>query len=132
MANENPVTDMIILYVADQQLSRDFYKAILNKQPKLDVPGMTEFELNKKTMLGLMPESGIAKILGDKIPSPSMGNGIPRCELYLAVSDVEKAFQNLIIHGGKAISLPVMRDWGHFAAYGTDPDGHVIAFAQIK
>ena len=132
MTNENPVTDMIILYVADQQRSRDFYKAILNKTPKLDVPGMTEFELNEKTLLGLMPESGIAKILGDKTPSPSSGNGIPRCELYLAVADVEKAFKNLIVNGGKSISPPEMRDWGHFTAYGIDPDGNVIAFAQIK
>lgn len=132
MTNENPVTDMIILYVADQQRSRDFYKAILNKEPKLDVPGMTEFELNEKTLLGLMPESDIAKILGDKTPSPSSGNGIPRCELYLAVPDVNKAFENLIVNGGKSISPPEMRDWGHFTAYGIDPDGNIIAFAQIK
>jgi predicted enzyme related to lactoylglutathione lyase len=131
MANENPVTDMIILYVADQQRSRDFYKAILNREPKLDVPGMTEFSLNEKTLLGLMPESGIEKILGDKMPSPNSGNGIPRCELYLAVPDVEIAFEKLIIHGGKSISPPEMRDWGHFAAYGADPDGHVVAFAQV-
>lgn len=132
MTIENSVTDMLILYVADQQRSKEFYKAILNKEPKLDVPGMTEFVLNEKTLLGLMPESGIAKILGNKIPSPSSGTGIPRCELYIAVPDVEKTFKSLIANGGKSISPPEMRDWGHFTAYGADPDGHIVAFAQVE
>lgn len=131
MKKENRVSDMIILYVANQQRSSSFYKAVLGKDPILDVPGMTEFELNKKTLLGLMPEEGIQKILGDKLPHPSSGNGIPRCELYISVLDVAKAFDNLLNKGGKPISPPKKRDWGHFAAYGADPDGHVIAFAQI-
>jgi predicted enzyme related to lactoylglutathione lyase len=127
---DNEIKDMIILYVADQRRSCSFYMAVLGKEPILDVPGMTEFELNDKTLLGLMPESGIEKILGDKLPPPSKGSGIPRCELYLSVPDVVKAFDNLIGTGGKSISPPEMRNWGHFAAYGADPDGNVIAFAQ--
>lgn len=132
MTQENFPKDMIILYVADQQRSCSFYKAILGKEPILDVPGMTEFELNEKTLLGLMPEAGIQKILGDKTPLASSGNGIPRCELYISVSDVSKAFYNLKSNGGKSISPSEMREWGHFAAYGADPDGHIIAFAQIN
>jgi predicted enzyme related to lactoylglutathione lyase len=132
MEKENQVSDMIILYVADQQRSSKFYRSVLGKEPLLDVPGMTEFELNEKTLLGLMPEAGIEKILGDKVPAPSTGKGIPRCEIYLSVPDVKKAFENLIQNGGKIISPPEIRNWGHLAAYGSDPDGHVIAFAQIK
>ncbi|MGD0712199.1 MAG: VOC family protein [Bacteroidales bacterium] len=127
---ETEIKDMIILYVADQQRSRDFYKAILNKEPSLDVPGMTEFALNEKTQLGLMPENGIAKILGDALPHPAKGNGIPRCEIYIAVENVKQSFDNLILNGGKAISEPQMRNWGHVVAYGSDPDGHVIALAS--
>ena len=131
MIQENFLKDMIVLYVADQQRSCSFYKAVLGKEPLLNVPGMTEFELNEKTILGLMTESGIQKILGDKTPSPSSGNGIPRCELYIAVTDVTNAYDNLLSNGGKSISPPGMRDWSHFAAYGVDPDWHIIAFAQI-
>jgi predicted enzyme related to lactoylglutathione lyase len=107
---ETEIKDMIILYVADQQRSRDFYKAILNKEPSLDVPSMTEFVLNEKTQLGLMPENGIAKILGDALPHPAKGNGIPRCEIYIKVDNVVAAFNNLIKQGGKAISEPQMRN----------------------
>lgn len=121
---------MIILYVSDQVKSRDFYRAILGKEPFLDVPGMTEFEMNKCTLLGLMPEEGIAKILGNKTPDPKSGNGIPRCEIYFSVKDVDTSFQKFIENGGVSISPPEIRNWGHNVAYGADPDGNIIAFAS--
>ena len=48
-----------ILYVSDQQRSRDLYAVLLDLDPVLDVPGMTEFDLGG-CKLGLMPEEGIA------------------------------------------------------------------------
>lgn len=124
------IKDMIILYVSDPQKSRDFYKSILRKEPLLDVPGMTEFELNANTILGLMPEESIHRILGDEMPHPAIGTGIPRCELYLSVEVPEHEYENLLNSGGTAISAPQLRDWGHTTAYGADPDGHIIAFAK--
>ncbi|MFH2095814.1 MAG: VOC family protein, partial [Bacteroidota bacterium] len=91
----------IILYVSDQAKSRDFYSAILGLQPVLDVPGMTEFEIHPGMKLGLMPESGIAKIIGANLPHPSGGNGIPRCELYLLVNDAEVHYDMALELGAK-------------------------------
>lgn len=121
-----------ILYVADQKRSRDFYSNILRMQPQLDVPGMTEFTLNENLKLGLMPETGIAKILEAKTPHPSSGSGIPRCELYLYVDDVEAEFINAIKGGAVVISPIEERNWGEVVGYLTDPDGHIIAFAKKK
>jgi catechol 2,3-dioxygenase-like lactoylglutathione lyase family enzyme len=90
------IKTMLILYVADQKKSCDFYKAILGKEPQLDVPGMTEFELNDLTILGLMPEEGIQCILGGAMPHPAKGNGIPRCELYLNVENPEFSYKKRI------------------------------------
>ncbi|MBN8670009.1 MAG: hypothetical protein J0L80_04945 [Chitinophagales bacterium] len=95
----------IIFYVADQQMSKQFYQFVLNAKPILDVPGMTEFLLSKDCKLGLMPETGIAKILGDKVPHPSTGNGIPRYELYLYTTGTADYYQRLVIAGAKEISL---------------------------
>jgi len=120
----------IILYVSDQKRSRDFYSAILLKEPSLDVPGMTEFALSNNLKLGLMPENGIAKILSDKTPHPSSGNGIPRCELYLKVSNPEDSYRLAVSLGAKEISMVQHRDWGDTAGYVADPDGHIIAFAS--
>jgi uncharacterized glyoxalase superfamily protein PhnB len=119
----------IILYVADQQRSQDFYSTVLDKQPELDVPGMTEFSLSTSVKLGLMPENGIARILAGKTPHPSTGSGIPRCELYLRVDDLTLSFDRALGVGGKEVSAIRARDWGDTVGYLADPDGHIIAFA---
>lgn len=119
-----------ILYVSDQTASKHFYQAILAQEPALDVPGMTEFLLSDGCKLGLMPNHGIAKILGDALPHPGLGAGIPRSELYLYVEDPRERYHQAIRAGAKAVSPVGERDWGDIAGYVADPDGHVIAFAQ--
>lgn len=121
---------MIILYVSDQQRSRDFYSEILQCKPVLDVNGMTEFLLSENFKLGLMPEKGIAKILGNRTRHPQEGSGIPRCELYLFVDDPSEALQRAVRAGALEISPAEQRSWGDTAAYCADPDGHIIAFAK--
>jgi uncharacterized glyoxalase superfamily protein PhnB len=120
----------VILYVSDQQASCEFYQKLLRKKPDLNVPGMTEFELSDGLKLGLMPNTGIARILGDKVPHPDTGNGIPRCELYLSVKDIQMEFENATSAGAKSISPIIDRDWGDKVCYFADPDGHIIAFAE--
>jgi uncharacterized glyoxalase superfamily protein PhnB len=119
-----------IIYVADQQKSRDFYKNLFNIEPTLDVPGMTEFNLTSNCKLGIMPESGIAKILGDKTLHPSKGSGIPRCELYLKVENAPNYFNRGLVLGGAAISPIQKRDWGDTVGYLADIDGHIIAIVE--
>jgi uncharacterized glyoxalase superfamily protein PhnB len=77
-----------------------------------------------------MPNKSIAKILMDKLPNPELGNGIPRCELYLYVENIELEFENAIKSGAKLISSIQNRDWGDKVCYFADIDGHVIAFAE--
>ena len=120
----------IILFVADQQKSRDFYSSVLQMNPELDVPGMTEFMLTGGLKLGLMPENGIARILSDQTPHPKTGNGIPRCELYLLLDNVDEAYERALKAGAKEISKIQDRDWGDAVGYLSDPDGHLIAFAK--
>ncbi len=120
----------IILYVRDQQRSRDFYSRLLRCEPDLHVPGMTEYIIGPGCKLGLMPNAGIARILEGKTPHPDTGDGIPRCELYLYVSDVQAEFEHCVLCGAALISPPQDRDWGDRACYFADPDGHIIAFAQ--
>ncbi len=119
-----------VLYVADQEKSKYFYEQLLGINPCLDVPGMTEFELTATTKLGIMPENGIARILSPKMPHPKNGNGIPRCEVYLKVEKAEEFIKKGIELGGKMISELEHRDWGDKVGYISDPDGHVIAFAE--
>ena len=119
-----------ILYVSDQQRAADFYSGVLQMSPSLNVPGMTEFTLAENLKLGLMPENGIAKIITPAMQHPATGAGIPRCELYLLVENVDEAYQRALKAGGKAVSAPADRDWGDRVAYVADADGHVIAFSK--
>ncbi len=120
-----------ILYVDDQERSTDFYRHILGKSPDLHVPGMTEFELNDTSVLGLMPVAGIRRLLGNAIPDPSVAAGIPRAEVYLVVPEAAPYMARALQAGAVLLSPLQARDWGHLAGYVLDPDGHVLAFAEV-
>jgi catechol 2,3-dioxygenase-like lactoylglutathione lyase family enzyme len=119
-----------ILYVQDQARSTDFYTQVLDCPPSLNVPGMTEFALAENMILGLMPVSGIKRLLGDKLPDPARGAGVPRSEIYLLVTQPLIYHRRALAAGALELSALAERDWGHRAAYSLDPDGHVLAFAE--
>jgi catechol 2,3-dioxygenase-like lactoylglutathione lyase family enzyme len=119
-----------ILYVSDQERSTAFYSDILEIEPVLHVPGMTEFQLLENVKLGLMPEKGIVRILENKITNPATANGIARCELYLKTDDIQKKYRDLIQKGIEILKTPAEMNWGDTVFYLTDPDGHIIAFTQ--
>lgn len=121
-----------ILYVSNQEKSKVFYEMMFQQAPTLHVPGMTEFTLNESTKIGLMPNDGIAKIVSPTLPHPEKGNGIPRCELYLTIENLEEQFSRLLNAGGILISPISSRDWGDTVGYLADFDGHVIALASKK
>lgn len=119
-----------ILYVNNQESSSRFYEAIFRTKPTLEVPGMTEFTLSETLKIGLMPNNGIAKIITPATLHPEKGNGIPRCELYFYVENIELEFQNALQAGAKIISGIENRNWGDRVCYFADLDGHIIAFAE--
>ena len=121
---------IFILYVQDQKRSKEFYSALFKKEPSLDVPGMTEFVLFENVVLGLMPEEGITKLLDGKITDPNKASGIARSEIYLYVDKPEFYYNKLIELGGAGISKALKRSWGDIVAYGSDLDGHILAFAS--
>lgn len=117
-----------ILYVGDQARSAEFYSRVLSIQPRLNVPGMTEFTLPGGGVLGLMPEVGIARLLGitpDERPCAPAGI---RAELYLVVDDPGELHARALAAGARELSPLLPRDWGHIAAYSRDFDGYVLAF----
>lgn len=120
-----------ILYVADQGKSTRFYSKVLDKQPELNVPGMTEFHLNDGGVLGLIPEAGIRRLLGSRLPDLATARNIPRAEVYLLVDEPKDFHRRAIDDGAVELSPLQLRDWGHEASYCLDPDGHVLSFARV-
>ena len=123
-------TAHFILYVADQAASAAFYRSVLGRPPALDVPGMTEFELAGGSVLGLMPEAGIHRLLGGALADPAAARGVARAELYLVVADARTHHARALACGARELSPVTPRDWGADVGYCQDPDGHVLAFAE--
>jgi len=121
-----------ILYLANQQKSRDFYADLLQLTPVLDVPGMTEFQLKPGVKLGLMPEQGIGEMLAKVMPHPGKAGGVPRCELYLKVNNAALYMQRAVKNKAVLVSNLQQRDWGDVVGYVADLDGHIVAFAETK
>ena len=119
-----------VFYVRDQEASTEFYSHTLGYDPILNVPGMTEYELSTGCCLGLMPATGIKSLLGETLPDPNIGHGIPRAELYLHVEKPEEFHRRGLEAGAKELSPMQERDWGDIAGYCLDLDGHVLAFGK--
>lgn len=120
-----------ILFVASQETSAAFYSSLLGEAPILNVPGMTEFRLGQGAILGLMPEDGIVRLLGGSINHPASARAAPRSELYLLVGDASEFHVRAIAAGARELSPLAVRDWGHMVAYSLDPDGHLLAIANL-
>ncbi len=123
-------TSLFIFYIADQERSTRFYSQVLGIEPRLHVPGMTEFDLPGGGALGLMPEQGVRRLLGEALPDPGETRGIPLAELYLLMDDPSLFHARALAAGATELSPLLPRDWGHLAAYSLDPDGYVLAFAS--
>lgn len=119
-----------ILFVVDQVRSTDFYSRVLGIEPRLDVPGMTEFHLSDGAVLGLMPRDSAARLFADMIEIVDERDFGKSAELYLLVDDAADYLKRAIENGASEVSPMSLRNWGHLAGYCLDPDGHVIAFAQ--
>lgn len=119
-----------ILYVTDQTRSAGFYRKVLDLEPIVDVPGITEFELRPGCILGVMPALSAKRLLG--VDAAPFRAGAPREELYLVVEDPDGCHRRALENGASELSAMATRDWGHRAAYSIDPEGHVLAFAEKK
>lgn len=119
-----------IVYVRDQEASANFYRFVLGQEPSLHVPGMTEFQVRDGCVIGLMPEKGIKRLLGDSIEDPETNQGASRAEIYLTVQHPELFLARALKSGARLLSPLSLRDWGDEAGYVLDLDGTVLAFAR--
>ena len=120
-----------IIYVQDQEFSKNFYSEILDLKPTLDVPGMTEFKVASNVTLGIMPESGIKRILGAKADELKNSKAPLKAEIYLRHKNAKKIFELALERGAKKISDFEKRNWGEEVAYLLDKDGNIIGLSKI-
>ena len=126
----DPAPTLFVLYVRFVSTSRNFYCNLLALELIVSEPGMVIFRLDSGVELGLMAETAIQSLLPD-MPDPRPDREIARCELYLRLRGADAAFQRGKDAGARELSPMALRDWGERAGYLLDPDGHVIACADL-
>jgi uncharacterized glyoxalase superfamily protein PhnB len=115
----------LIAFVADQEVSAQFFRQVLGAEPSLHVDGMTEFTLGADCVLGLMPEAGIRRLLDLDAPRAGLA-----AELYLHVDDPAAFHVRAVEAGATELSPLQPRDWGDEVAYSRTTDGVLLAFAR--
>jgi uncharacterized glyoxalase superfamily protein PhnB len=128
---ETGMKAFFIFFVDNQAATTEFYSKVLLLEPTLNVPGMTEFTLPDGTKFGFMLNGGIKNLLGEKLPDPAKAAGIPRSEIYLMVNGAALYHKRAVENGAKEIQTLKAMPWGQEVAYSLDPDGHILAFAEI-
>lgn len=118
------------MFVTDPAKSTEFYSRILNAEPDLNVPGMTEFHLSDGAVLGLMPRTSAERLFNGRVMIAQEKTKEKCAELYLLVDDAATYIHRAVAAGAREISPLQLRDWGHRAGYYLDPDGQIIAFAE--
>lgn len=91
---------------------------------------MTEFNLSENTILGLMPSSGVKKILENKTVVYDSSEKIAKAELYIVVDKIQDYYDRAITLKTILLSEIKERDWGQKVVYFLDPDNYVIAIAE--
>ena len=119
-----------ILFVQNQEDSIRFYEKLLRRKPILNVPGMTEFELQENHILGLMPSENIERIIDEKMKSIQKNSDLIICELYIYVDNLDEMLDYCKAENFNVVSDLKPRNWGDRAFYISDQDGHLIAFSE--
>ena len=68
--------------------------------------------LTENAILGIMPSSGIKKMLLNKIDTIHASEGFIKSELYIVVDNIEKYVSRAVNVKAKVLSEVSERDWG--------------------
>ena len=104
---------------------RAFYRAIGWEENDGSDDTYTSFTLNG-VRLALYP----IELLGEEaapqgaVIAPGVWNGITLGINVASREQVERAFEEAVAAGGRAIEAPAERSWGGASAYVADPEGH--------
>jgi lactoylglutathione lyase len=116
--------DYVILYVTDMPRSIAFYRDVVGLEFKFEQAGYAEF-VTSGTKFGLYETEKLETLIGSK-PTP----GGTSMEVVFLVDEVDSEVERLKALGVELLSGPVDRAWGHRTIHFSDPDGHVVEFAQ--
>jgi hypothetical protein len=118
--------DFVSLVSADLERTRRFYVEGfgLAVDSISDGPDHLKIELENEVSIVFYERAAFEKQFGD-IVGPTLGGGLILSHTVPARSDVDAVLARSAAAGGSLAGAPVEQDWGGFAGYIKDPDGHL-------
>lgn len=121
---------IVIFAVSDPTASARIYSEVFGFVVQVDAPNYVELRMTQGSSLGLYQKEGFPRNFGGRIAPKAAGAAQP-AELYVRVPDASAVIGALEAHGWALQSALAERPWGERVAYFLDPDGFVVAVAEI-
>ncbi len=120
--------DAVVLFVADLDRAKTFYRDTLGLQMKYEDQESAGFDFDP-TLLLLVSIAGAQDLLSREavaVPRPAGSSS----QLVAFVDDVDGLYTDLVAQGVEFVRKPIDREWGLRTAHFKDPDGNIWEIAQ--
>jgi lactoylglutathione lyase len=120
--------NVITLFVADEQRSKEFYERLFEVTGTDEGHGTIIFKLDNLFLRLLKRDEAESEMLG-QVPLADPGSGAS-VQLAMFVDDADALCADLAERGVSIVYGPVDRPWGVRSAGFRDPDGHIWQFGS--
>lgn len=120
--------DVVVLFVADLDRAKTFYRDTLGMETKFEDQYSAYFGLETTSLL-LLTIAGAQDLLSSEavaVPRPTGATS----QLVSFVEDVDAIYEELVGRGVEFVRKPIDREWGLRTAHFKDPDGNVWEIVQ--
>jgi catechol 2,3-dioxygenase-like lactoylglutathione lyase family enzyme len=115
--------DVVVLFVADLDRAKAFYRDTLGLGIKFEDQDSAAFDLDP-TLLMLLSIAGAQDLLSSEavaVQRPTAASS----QLVAFVEDVDAMYADLVAKGVEFVREPIDREWGLRTAHFKDPDGNI-------
>jgi lactoylglutathione lyase len=120
--------DAVVLFVADLERARAFYRDTLGMTMEFEDQASAGFRL-ENTLLLLLTIAGAQDLLSQSAVAAQRPTG-SSSQLVAFVEDVDAIYADLVAQGVEFVRMPIDREWGLRTAHFKDPDGNIWEIAQ--
>lgn len=120
--------DVVVLFVADLDRAKAFYRDTLGLRIKFEDEASAGFDFDP-TMLLLLSIAGAQDLLSNEAVAVQRPTGASS-QLVAFVEDVDAIYAELVGQGVEFVRKPIDREWGMRTAHFKDPDGNIWELAQ--
>ena len=120
--------DVAVLFVANVDRAKAFYRDTLGLQMNFEDEDSAFFELEGSSLL-LLSIAGAQDLLSSEAVAGQPPAGASS-QLVAFVEDVDAVYTDLAAQGVEFVREPIDREWGLRTAHFKDPDGHLWEISQ--